>query len=84
LAYSLVVILTVLIPLDNDIRHNPLTSWFRKPVTKRKLFGAKKKALLDVAAYSYHNRERMRYHEYLAQGRPIASGPVEGACKNLI
>src|SRR5580704_7734495 len=27
---------------------------------------------------------RMRYHEYLANGWPIASGPVEGACKNLI
>jgi hypothetical protein len=26
----------------------------------------------------------MRYHEYLANGWPIASGPVEGACKNLI
>jgi hypothetical protein len=56
----------------------------RQTVTKRKLFGGKKKALLDVAAYFYNNRERMRYHEYLAQGLPIASGPVEGACKNLI
>ena len=26
----------------------------------------------------------MRYNEYLASGWPIASGPVEGACKNLI
>ena len=26
----------------------------------------------------------MRYKEYLAKGWPIASGPVEGACKNLI
>jgi hypothetical protein len=26
----------------------------------------------------------MRYDEYLANGWPIASGPVEGACKNLI
>jgi hypothetical protein len=26
----------------------------------------------------------MRYHDYLASGWPIASGPVEGACKNLI
>jgi hypothetical protein len=26
----------------------------------------------------------MRYDEYLAKGRPIASGPVEGACKNLV
>jgi len=56
----------------------------RQTVTKRKLFGAKKKALLVVAAYFYNNHERMRYHEYLAQGLPIASGPVEGACKNLI
>jgi len=26
----------------------------------------------------------MRYKEYLANGWPIASGPLEGACKNLI
>ncbi len=26
----------------------------------------------------------MQYDEYLANGWPIASGPVEGACKNLI
>ncbi len=39
---------------------------------------------MGVAAYLYRNRHRMRYDEYLAQGWPIASGPVEGACKNLI
>jgi hypothetical protein len=32
----------------------------------------------------YRNRSRMRYHEYLAKGFPIASGSVEGACKNLV
>jgi len=37
-----------------------------------------------VANYLYRNRARMRYHECLANGWPIASGPVEGACKNLI
>jgi hypothetical protein len=26
----------------------------------------------------------MKYHHYLKQGFPIASGSVEGACKNLI
>ncbi len=31
-----------------------------------------------VANYLYCNRSRMRYHEYLANGWPIASGPVEG------
>lgn len=56
----------------------------RQTVTKRKLFGAKKKTLLAVAGYFHNNRDRMRYHEYLAQGLPIASGSVEGACKNLI
>jgi hypothetical protein len=56
----------------------------RQTVTKRRLFGAKRKTLLGVAGYFHRNRDRMRYHEYLAQGLPIASGPVEGACKNLI
>jgi hypothetical protein len=53
-------------------------------VTKRKLTGNKAKTLLDVAAYFKRNRERMRYDTYLANGWPIASGSVEGACKNLI
>lgn len=56
----------------------------RQTVTKRKLFGAKRKTLLAVAQYFHHNRDRMRYDEYLALGLPIASGSVEGACKNLI
>jgi hypothetical protein len=53
-------------------------------VTKRRLTGNKAKTLLDVAAYFKRNRERMRYDTYLANGWPIASGSVEGACKNLI
>jgi hypothetical protein len=56
----------------------------RQSVTKHKLFGAKRKALHGVADYLDRNRTRMRYDEYLANGWPIASGPVEGACKNLI
>lgn len=56
----------------------------RQSITKRRLSGAKRKTLSDVANYLYRNRRRMRYDEYLAQGLPIASGPVEGACKNLI
>jgi hypothetical protein len=56
----------------------------RQSITKRHLCGAKRKTLEGVAAYLYRNRTRMRYDEYLANGWPIASGPVEGACKNLI
>jgi hypothetical protein len=56
----------------------------RQSVTKRRLFGAKRKTLRGVADYLHRNRLRMRYDQYLAKGWPIASGPVEGACKNLI
>jgi hypothetical protein len=56
----------------------------RQSVTKRRLRGPARKTLLGVAAYYYRNRSRMRYHEYLAAGLPIASGAVEGACRNLI
>ena len=56
----------------------------RQSITKRHLSGPKRETLDAVANYLYSNRTRMRYHEYLAKGWPIASGPVEGACKNLI
>jgi hypothetical protein len=56
----------------------------RQSITKRGLSGPKRKTLNAVANYLYRNRSRMRYNEYLAKGWPIASGPVEGACKNLI
>lgn len=56
----------------------------RQMVTKHRLAGVKAKTVLDVAGYLYRNRRRMHYHAYLAKGWPIASGSVEGACKNLI
>ena len=56
----------------------------RQTVTKQRFRGSKRKTLTAVANYLYRNRGRMYYDQYLAQGLPIASGPVEGACKNLI
>lgn len=56
----------------------------RQSITKRTLSGPKRKTLSGVAGYLYRNRAYMRYDQYLAHGWPIASGPVEGACKNLI
>ena len=46
--------------------------------------GSSFRAIRGVAGYLYRNRARMRYDEYLALGWPIGSGPVEGACKNII
>ena len=56
----------------------------RAMVTKRKLTGSKREVLAGVSNYLYRNRSRMKYNLYLKQGLPIASGSVEGACKNLI
>jgi hypothetical protein len=56
----------------------------RQSITKRCLSGPKRETLNGIANYLYRNRSHMRYHDCLANGWPIASGPVEGACKNLI
>jgi hypothetical protein len=56
----------------------------REMGTKRGLSGSKKKALAKACAYLWANRARMRYDEYLAQGYPIASGVIEGACRHLV
>jgi len=68
--------------LEGDV--DQVVKGLKLNVTKRRLTGSKAKTLLDVAAYFKRNRERMRYDTYLANGWPIASGSVEGACKNLI
>ena len=56
----------------------------RQSATKRGLRGQRRKAVEAAAGYCYRNRRHMQYHEYLRQGWPIATGVVEGACKNLI
>ena len=68
--------------LEGDV--GQVVKGLRQSITKRALSGAKRKTPEAVADYLYRNRARMRYHEYLASGWPIASGPVEGACKSLI
>ena len=56
----------------------------RQSATKRKITGSKREVVDKATGYLYRNRHRMRYGEYLAAGLPIASGSVEGACKNLV
>lgn len=56
----------------------------RQSLTKRKLKGKNAKKLKNICNYLYANRNHTRYHEYLAAGLPIASGVIEGACKNLV
>ncbi len=49
-----------------------------------KLSEPKREALEKVIGYLENGQEYMRYDEYLAQGYPIGSGVIEGACRNLV
>ena len=51
---------------------------------RRGLRGGPAKELATICNYLEKNRERMRYDEYLAQGYPIASGVIEGACRHYV
>ncbi|MEK9149131.1 MAG: ISKra4 family transposase [Candidatus Desantisbacteria bacterium] len=56
----------------------------RQSATKRRIRGNNRKTVDEVTGYFYRNRLYMKYNKYLEQGLPIASGSVEGACKNLV
>ena len=49
-----------------------------------KLKGEKADQLKKICGYLENNRHRMAYNDYLAKGYPIASGVIEGACRNII
>ncbi len=52
--------------------------------TYEKLTQKQLEELERVCGYFENNRHRMAYDEYLAAGYPIASGVIEGACRNVI
>jgi hypothetical protein len=56
----------------------------RQTSTKRKLKGSHRETMREVISYFDGNRCRMQYDEYLAEGYPIGSGVIEGACRHLV
>jgi len=56
----------------------------RQSATKKNLSAKKKEVVEEQAQYFKKNLPFMEYDKYLKKGLPIASGAVEGACKNLI
>jgi len=44
----------------------------------------KQAVLKKVMNYLRNNREYMHYQDYLAQGYPIGTGVIEGACRHLV
>jgi hypothetical protein len=56
----------------------------RRSATLRKLRGEKRKAAETCADYLLKHSVYLRYDACLANGFPIATGVIEGACRNLI
>ena len=56
----------------------------RRMSTTRGLPAKRPGQIEKICGYFQKNRHRMRYHEYLACGYPIASGVIEGACRHVV
>ncbi len=56
----------------------------RRMGTIQGLRGKQRTKLDTICGYFEKNQHRMRYHEYLALGYPIASGVIEGACRHVV
>ena len=56
----------------------------RRMCTTDGLHGDKRTKLWKICGYFEKNHHRMRYDQYLACGYPIASGVIEGACRNVV
>ena len=56
----------------------------RREATKAKLAAPPRDAVDDCAAYLTDYAEHLHYDEYLAQGLPIGTGVIEGACRHLV
>jgi hypothetical protein len=61
-----------------------VTSGLRRMATLHKLHSDKRSEIDAVCGYFTAHQHRMKYHEYLAAGYPIATGVIEGACRHLV
>jgi len=68
--------------LDGEVES--VIQGLRRMGTMEKLRGKKLKKLEKVCTYFQNNKHRMRYDAYLEGGYPVASGVIEGACKNYV
>jgi len=52
--------------------------------SRRRIRGKARAKLETICGYFEKHQHRMRYHDYLAAGYPIASGVIEGACRHVV
>lgn len=65
-------------------RSSQVAAGIRRSATLRKLTLKQRESADDCADYLLKYGEYLRYDQYLAQGFPIASGVIEGACRYLV
>ena len=65
-------------------RSSYVAAGMRQSATRRGLGGSRRKAIDTCARYLLRYADYLRYDRYLAQGYPIATGVIEGACRHLI
>lgn len=68
--------------LEGEAIH--VAAGIRRSATLRGLTGAGRTNVDKACDYLLKNAPYLRYHEYLADGRPIATGVIEGACRHLV
>jgi hypothetical protein len=56
----------------------------RRAATLRQLSADERKPVDTCADYLIKYRDMLHYNDYLAQGFPIATGVIEGACRHLV
>lgn len=56
----------------------------RRKATRLALCASERESVDKCADYLLKYKDLLRYDEYLAQGYPIATGVIEGACRHLI
>ena len=69
------------------VLHGPpsaVAGGIRRSATRRGLDSAQRAPVDTCADYLLNNKALMHYAAYLAQGLPIATGVIEGACRHLV
>jgi len=56
----------------------------RRAATRKQLSQNERKPVDRTASYIENNQLRLQYDQALAQGLPIATGVIEGACRHLV
>lgn len=68
--------------LLTGVSASDVAAGMRRSATRRQL--ARRKPVDKCATYLCNNRDYLRYADALAQGFPIATGVIEGACRYIV